>query len=169
MESVRRSAVTALRRCLPRLSRRLPRHRHRRCIISLAAASFLSPALAAASFLSPALAAASFLSPALAAFPFPSSLPSFRCRRFFATASQIPTVPVPDSLSLAVTLALALALFPPSSASLSLPSFSSSRRPPLCPASAARFLTCLRTVRLRKRAPVTCSFSKTKVCILQYA
>ncbi|KAL6002040.1 hypothetical protein ACLOJK_037487 [Asimina triloba] len=59
-------------------------------------------------------------------------LSSLCCQRFFATASQIPTVPVPvpDSLS--------LALFPPS---LSLPSLFFGRRPLLYPTSAARFLS----------------------------
>ncbi|KAL5986974.1 hypothetical protein ACLOJK_015309 [Asimina triloba] len=124
-----RSPITAppslppsLRRCLP-----LPRHSAAASLsttVSLIAASLVSPtvslAVAAASSPSLALAAVSSLSLALAAFPF--SLP-------------IPTVPVHDSLS--------LALFPPSSASLSLPSFFSGRCPLLYPASAARFLSSL--------------------------
>ncbi|KAL5977769.1 hypothetical protein ACLOJK_036777, partial [Asimina triloba] len=121
--------------------------------ISLIAASLVFPsvslAVAAASSLSLALAPASFLSLALAAFPFPSGLPSLRCRRFFSTASQIPTVsvPLPSIISITLFHLSSLAVVRCSIRRLLL----------------GFLVRCFRSLSLICSSPATCSCSKTKV------
>ncbi|KAL5981475.1 hypothetical protein ACLOJK_015537 [Asimina triloba] len=122
-----------------------------------------SPSSSPLHHLSPSLSPLHHLFPSLSLLSPSLPTPSLHCRRFFATTSHILTVPVPDSLS--------LTLFPPSSTSLSLPSFFSDRGPLRYPASAARFLSPLLQqlifkLFLRQHASSACFSLKTKVYIL---